>query len=39
MYGKVVSQGLRRKVSKGKRTPRAQDVPEQIANSLCMGHA
>lgn len=33
MYGEVFSQGLRRKASKGKRRPRAGDVPK-IASSL-----
>ena len=36
VYGKVISQGLRRKVSQGKRGPRAGDVPK-IASSLGRG--
>lgn len=36
VYGKVICQGLRRKVSQGKRRPRAGDVPE-TASSLGRG--
>lgn len=36
VYGKVTSQGLRRKVSQGERRPRAGDVPK-IASSLGRG--